>query len=130
MRILGTVRALAIVAALTASHTVSAQEQEDTNKAAARRLASEAGEHFDRGEFEQAGVSAWADDLEEAEAVDGRPLERLVEPGIDQPGDGVAHVLAADGRKIDSDRAADSVAADGRRADRPAAPRRSGDAAG
>ena len=63
-------------------------------------------------QLDQRGARTRADDLDEAEAVDRGPLERLRQTGVDRRRRGLARRLAARGRQVDADRAADVEAAD------------------
>ena len=80
------------------------------------RGAAEQGARLERGavggEFEQAGVAARADDLEEAEAIDRGALERCRQDVVDRLGDRLPRGLAADRGQVDPDRSGDAVAAD------------------
>ena len=66
-------------------------------------------------QLEQRRARPRADDLEEAEAVDRGPLERLRQDRVDRRRGRLALRLAADGRQVDADRAADVEPADGLR---------------
>ena len=64
------------------------------------------------GHFQQRGVGAWADDLQETEAVDRGPFERFGQELIDRLGCGQPDGLAVDRRQVDADRPADPVPPD------------------
>ena len=71
---------------------------------------AEKGARFERAallrQLDKRSAAARADDLDEAEAVDCRPFERLRQRSIDSGGGGLAGGFAGNGREVDADRAA------------------------
>ena len=65
-----------------------------------------------RIDFDQRGAGSGADDLDEAEAIDRGPLERLRQDGVDRRSRCLARCLAVDRRQVDPDRSGEAKTAD------------------